>query len=221
MNWFAQAMITGITSFAATNLDDIIILMLFFSQVDANFRPKHVVWGQYLGFSALIVACLPGFFGGLVIPKAWIGLLGFIPIAIGVKHWLERHQDEKLVQTVSQEWRSAKEFPPRAATASGFFGLLAPPVYQVAAVTFANGGDNIGIYVPLFASSQLRDLMVILSVFFILIGVWCSLAYQFTRHPTVAHLLTHYGQAIVPFVLVGLGLYILIGSGTYHLLQFN
>ncbi|MBD1865093.1 MULTISPECIES: cadmium resistance transporter [Trichocoleus] len=215
MNWFGRAVITGVTAFAATNIDDIVILMLFFSQVNANFRPKHIIWGQYLGFTTLMIACLPGFLGGLVIPKAWIGCLGFVPIVIGISHWLNRKQNGTQVQTVTDELSLEK------AVASGvpsYLGLLVPQVYHVAAVTLANGGDNIGIYVPLLASSDPASLAVILSVFFVLVGVWCYIAERLTRQPAVARLLTAYGQAIVPFILIGLGLYILVDSGTYRLL---
>ena len=61
MNWLVTAIITGTTSFAATNIDDIVILMLFYAQVNVTFRKRHIVAGQYLGFTALIIACLPGF----------------------------------------------------------------------------------------------------------------------------------------------------------------
>ena len=214
MSWFAQTIIAGLTSFVATNIDDIVILMLFFAQINTTFRPKHIVAGQYLGFTALIVASLPGFFGGLIVPKAWIGLLGFVPIAIGIKHLLNRENDENEVQAISSEVNDSKERLPMSTLAS----LLAPQTYHVAAVTFANGGDNIGIYVPLFASSNWASLGVILSIFLVMIGVWCYIAYQLTRHPSVAHLLTRYGQKIVPFVLIGLGFFIIIESGTYKLL---
>jgi cadmium resistance protein CadD (predicted permease) len=64
-------------------------LTIFFSQVNATFRRRHIVIGQYLGFTALIIASLPGFFGGLIVPKAWIGILGLVPIAIGVSQLVE------------------------------------------------------------------------------------------------------------------------------------
>jgi cadmium resistance transport/sequestration family protein len=215
MSWFAGAIIAGITSFAATNIDDIVILMLFFAQVNSTFRRRHIVVGQYLGFTVLILASLPGFFGGLIVPKAWIGILGLVPIAIGVSRLVNRDKDEQDVQAVSGEFN-----PSRADTSvlSILGSLLNPQTFNVAAVTFANGGDNIGIYVPLFASSDLASLGVILTVFFLLIGVWCYIAYRLTRQPTVAHVLTRYGKAIVPFVLIGLGVFILIESGTYQLL---
>lgn len=214
MSWFAQAIIAGVTSFVATNIDDIVSLMLFFAQVNTTFRIRHIVAGQYLGFAVLIAASLPGFFGGLVLPRPWIGLLGLVPIFIGVNHLVNWEKDENAVQTVSDELNSSKT----KSSAMSIASLIAPQTYHVAAVTFANGGDNIGIYVPLFASSNLASLAVILSVFFLFVGVWCYVAYQLTRHPVIARVFTRYGKRIVPFVLIGLGIYILIESGSYQLL---
>lgn len=138
MNELTAALITGITSFIATNLDDIIILTVFFSQVNAHFRPWHILIGQYLGFLVIILVSIPGFLGGLVLPEAWIGFLGVVPIGIGI-HQLFRSQDDS-VQTV------AYRLAPRRRSA--FASLLVPQTYHVAAVTIANGGDNIGIYIP-------------------------------------------------------------------------
>ncbi len=214
MTWFTSAIIVGITSFTATNIDDIVILMLFFAQVNATFRPRHIVVGQYLGFSALIVLSLPGFFGGLIVPKAWIGLLGLLPIVIGISQ-LVSQEDEGQVQAVSGELNYSGAKLPMVSTLAS---LLSPQTYQVAAVTFTNGGDNIGIYLPLFAGSSLASLGVILVVFFLLIGVWCYVAYQLTRHPVIAHTITGRASRIVPFVLIGLGIFILIECGTYQLL---
>ena len=221
MSWFAGAIIAGITSFAATNIDDIVILMLFFAQVNSTFRRRHIVIGQYLGFTVLIFTSLPGFFGGLIVPKAWIGILGLVPIAIGVSRLVNRdkdeqdEQDEQDVQAVSGEFNRSRA---DTSVLSILGSLLNPQTFNVAAVTFANGGDNIGIYVPLFASCDLASLGVILTVFFLLIGVWCYIAYRLTRQPAVAQVLTRYGKAIVPFVLIALGVFILIESGTYRLL---
>ena len=212
MSELISAIFAGVTAFIATNLDDLVILMLFFAQINAVFRPKHIVVGQYLGFGALILASLPGFFGGLIVPKPWIGLLGLVPISIGL-YQLIHPEDENEVQTVANDFQSTIKLPILSA-----LGLLAPQSYQVAAVTIANGGDNIGIYVPLFAASSAASLRVILSVFFVLVGVWCYVAYQLARHPIVARVLTRYGAAIVPFVLIGVGIFILIDSETYRLL---
>lgn len=85
---------------------------------------------------------------------------------------------------------------------------------SVATVTCANGGDNISIYTPLFASRDLPTLIVMLGVFFMLLAVWCYAGPVITRQRMVAHALIHYGHSMVPFVLVGLGVYIIVENGT-------
>lgn len=200
MTPFLTALSTGLTAFTATNLDDIVILTIFYSQVNSVLRPRHIISGQYLGFAVLVAASLPGFFGGFLLPKATVGLLGFLPIAIGIKSWFDRNPE---AQEVSISTKSSR---------------LSAQMLQVAAVTIANGGDNIGIYLPLFASGNAFQLTVILSVFLILIAVWCSIAAQLARHPLAAKSLTRYGHIVVPFVLVGLGIYILYESGAFRFL---
>lgn len=213
MSWFAKSalaqlnvVIVGITSFAATNIDDIAILMLFFAQ-NATFRPKHIVVGQYLGFTALILISLPGFFGGLILPRNWIGLLGLIPIAIGLSNLLNwgDASEEVEAETELDEDAIASFLPPQA--------------YAVAAVTFANGGDNIGVYVPLFANSNLGSLAIIVGIFFLLVGVWCYAAYKLTQQGAIADVLTHYINYIVPVVLIGIGAFIVLESSALSLLK--
>jgi len=205
MNSLLTSIPTAITAFTATNLDDVLILLLFFSQVSTALRKRHIVIGQYLGFGALVVASLSGYFGGLLMPRDWIGMLGILPIAIGLNRLFipdtedEDVESEETLQETSNSW---------------FSNLLSPQVYSVAAVTFANGGDNVGIYVPLFASTTWEILLVILSVFFSMVGVWCYAAYRLIQVPAIADALTRYGNYLVPFVLIGLGILIMIDSHT-------
>jgi cadmium resistance transport/sequestration family protein len=203
MNELLTAISTGMTAFTATNLDDILILLLFFSQVNAVFRRRHIVFGQFLGFTALVLASLPGFFGRLIFPPDWIGMLGLLPIAIGLSRLLNPETDDSEAEAELEQ--SEKSF---------FSSFLSPQTYSVAAVTVANGGDNIGIYVPLFASNTLESLAVILAVFFAMVGVWCYAAYRLIQMRAIADTLTRYGNQLVPFVLIGLGMAILVKSGT-------
>jgi cadmium resistance protein CadD (predicted permease) len=76
----------------------------------------------------------------------------------------------------------------------------------------ANGSDNIGIYVPLFASSSFESLVGILGIFFVLVGVWCYAAYKLTHQKAIAQLLSRHGSTFVPFVLIGLGVFIVLES---------
>ena len=86
------------------------ILTLFFSQVTKTFRRWHIVAGQYLGFTALVLISLIGFAGSLIIPRPWIGLLGIAPILLGVRGWLNRtKEDEKESAEEAQVGEASKE----------------------------------------------------------------------------------------------------------------
>ena len=50
MDWF-PLVILGATAFAATNLDDAFVLLLFFG--DRRYRARHVFIGQALGVGLL------------------------------------------------------------------------------------------------------------------------------------------------------------------------
>lgn len=215
MEWLLSTILVGITAFAATNVDDMVITTIFFSQLSPTLRRRHIVLGKYLGFSVLLCASLPGYFGGLVISKAWIGLLGLLPIGVGVSYLLKGNADTPNLQTVSNELTLKH----KASMMSFWAGLLAPQTYHVAAVTIANGGDNVGIYIPLFANSSLPRLAVIVSVFLALVGGVCWIAERLTQHPAIAQLLSRYGHRAMPFILIGLGLYIVVDSGTLHLVS--
>lgn len=232
MQELIQAMITGVTAFVATNIDDILILVLLFAQTSPPInsqinsptnspqtkenllvRPQHIVAGQYLGFGVLVLASLPGFVGGFMVPRPWLGWLGLVPLAIGISQLLQNSDPENNgqdVQTVTKQ--DQKQVLSR---------FINPQIYQVAAITVGNGGDNISIYVPLFANSNLSQLLVILVVFLVMIAIWCGIAYSLTRHPLILKALARYGNTIVPLVLIALGIYIFIESETYKLLGIS
>jgi cadmium resistance transport/sequestration family protein len=193
------AISTGVAAFVATNLDDILILTILFTRAGKLFRRRDIVIGQYIGFSLLVIASLAGFFGCFLIPPEWIRYLGLVPVILGVVSLLQK-EDEEDPESVSIDLDTAKRSP-----LSNWFD---PRTYGVAALTVANGSDNIGIYVPLFASSTITSLIVIVSVFLILVGVWCAIAYGLTNMPTVATILTGQGSTLVPCVLIGLGIFI-------------
>ena len=203
MNELVTAIPTGITAFTATNLDDLVILTLLFSQVNTSFRCRHIVSGHYLGFAALVVVSLSGFFGGLFVPSHWIGLLGLVPIALGMHRFFNPDDDD-----------ASEEFKAEAgeSNSSPLASFLSPQTYSVAALTITNGGDNIGIYAPLFASSNIENLLVIIGIFFLRVGVWCYATYKLTRQKAIAEVLTRYGNNFVPFVLIGLGAFIVLDT---------
>ena len=142
--------------------------------------------GQYAGIAALFLASAALSAAALAVPAGWLPWLGVVPVLIGLRLLRGRH---------------APEAAPAPAT-----GAL-----SVAAVTVANGGDNVGVYVPLFATSSVAEIAVMGAVFAAMTGLWCATARWLTRHPAAELPVRRWAPRAVPWVLIALGAWILSG----------
>lgn len=186
----------GGAAFVATNIDDIFVLMMFFSSL--TFPVRQVVLGQYMGIGLLIALSALGSLIALVVPTYIIGLMGIIPIAIGIKNLVEtRKKDKSPSRQLVQDKKNKSSLS----------------FLTVAAVTFSNGGDNVGVYIPLFSKyNTVGQITTLTAVFVAMTAVWCIASYYFVNHPLIASRIRHIGNIILPFVLIGLGIYILAES---------
>ncbi|MCA2224731.1 cadmium resistance transporter [Nonomuraea aurantiaca] len=188
--------------FAVTNIDDIVILALFFAQ-GAGHRgaTSRIFLGQYLGFAAILVVAIAAAFGATFLPEPVIPYLGLLPLALGLKAAWQAWRDHAHGENAGNE---------QAATGG-------PKALEVAAVTFANGGDNIGVYVPVFATAGLGGMSVYAVVFLVLIAVWCLAGKFFATRPVIAKALSRWGHILLPIVLIAIGLLILVQGGAFGL----
>jgi cadmium resistance protein CadD (predicted permease) len=123
--------------------------------------------------------------------------MGIIPIIIGIKNLIEYHKKNKEPNTNS----SSKNKLLRTTK----FSTPSLSSLNVATLTFSNGGDNIGIYTPLFANNNTIDQTVILVIIFIIItALWCSVSYYLVNHSFLANSIQRTGHLVLPFVLIGL-----------------
>lgn len=195
----------AVAMFAVTNIDDIVILALFFGQAAGDRAGVvRVVLGQYVGFAAILLASVVGALGASLLPGSLVPYLGLLPLLLGTRAawrvWRERHDE-----------RADSDHTPE----SGRQG--APTALAVAGVTFANGGDNIGVYVPVFTTTNAAGLVTYCAVFLVMVGIWCMLGLFFATRPIVASALSGWGHILLPVVLIGIGLIILIEGGAFGL----
>ena len=193
----------GIVVFASTNVDDIFILLGFFA--DRRFRARNVVLGQFVGIGALVIVSIVGSLVSLVLAPAYVGLLGALPILIGIKKLFELRRDHR-----NDEAEQAHE------AGSGAFGQI----ISVAAVTIANGGDNIGVYTPILATHGAAQVSVIVVVFMAMTAIWLAAAHGLVNHRTIGAFIRRHGPLATPFVLIGLGLFILYDARSFELMRF-
>ena len=187
----------AVVMFASTNVDDIAVLFTFL--VDPSFRLRQIIAGQYIGLSALIIMSLLASLAALVLEPAQLGLVGLLPIVIGLKRLSDLLRSDEL------------ERRPKPTEASA--------VLSVAGVTIANGGDNISVYTPEFASRSAAEIAVISATFAVLTAGWLLVANVLVNHPRLGDPIRRYGRVVAPSVLVGLGIFILVDSGSLRLLS--
>jgi cadmium resistance protein CadD (predicted permease) len=138
------------------------------------------------------------------LPESVLAYLGLIPLAIGVKEgvevWRERGGDD--------DDENEDAVPPRSSALGAG---------RIAGVTFANGGDNVGVYVPVFATAGIGGTVVYAVVFTLLVGVLCVVGRAVAGRPVVARALDRWGHVLLPVVLVALGVVILVEGGAFGL----
>lgn len=154
----------AVVLFASTNIDNIFILLSFFS--NPQYRARKVIIGQYLGIAVLVGVSILASLISLVFEPAYVGLLGLLPVALGVKKLFDLRRGGEDIDSEQKKASVGK-------------------VLSVASVTAANGGDNIGIYTPVFATSSTPAIVIIIVVFATMVAVWLAFAHWLVYHPAL------------------------------------
>ena len=180
-----SAAVAAAAAFISTNLDDILLLTLLFAQSQTG--RAAIAAGQLAGMGILTMVSL--FCANLIqsLPKPALALLGLIPIALGIRFLIS--------------YRNSANGDPKS-DAADFLSVLL--------LTVSNGGDNVGVYVPLFAGYSPSQTAVVCAVFFLMTLLWCLMSSRFSSLPGLKTFLLHRRHMVIPVVLVLLGLYIIL-----------
>lgn len=198
-----QNVVTSIILYSGTAVDLLIILMLFFAKRKSRKDIINIYLGQFLGSVSLILLSLLFAFVLNYIPsKEILGLLGLIPIFLGLKVLLLGDSDGEAI---------AKE---------GLRKDNKNLIFLVAMITFAScGADNIGVFVPYFTTLNLANLIVALLTFLVMIYLLVFSAQKLAQVSSVGEILEKYSRWFIAVVYLGLGIYILIENNSFNMLR--
>lgn len=198
-----QNVVTSIILYSGTAVDLLIILMLFFAKRKSRKDIINIYLGQFLGSVSLILLSLLFAFVLNYIPsKEILGLLGLIPIFLGLKVLLLGDSDGEAI---------AKD---------GLRKDNKNLIFLVAMITFAScGADNIGVFVPYFTTLNLANLIVTLLTFLVMIYLLVFSAQKLAQVPSVGETLEKYSRWFIAVVYLGLGMYILIENNSFNMLR--
>ena len=198
-----QNVITSIILYSGTAVDLLIILMLFFAKRKSRKDIINIYLGQFLGSVSLIfLSLLFAFVLNYIPSKEILGLLGLIPIFLGLKVLLLGDSDGEAI---------AKD---------GLRKDNKNLIFLVAMITFAScGADNIGVFVPYFTTLNLANLIVALLTFLVMIYLLVFSAQKLAQVPSVGETLEKYSRWFIAVVYLGLGMYILIENNSFDMLR--
>ena len=194
-----QTIVTAAILYIATAVDLLVILLIFFARAKTRKEYRDIYIGQYVGSVTLIVVSLFFAFVLNYVPEKWIlGLLGLIPIYLGIK--------VAIYDDCEGEKRAKKELNEKG---------LSKLVGTVAIVTIAScGADNIGLFVPYFVTLSVTNLFITLFVFLILIFFLVFTAQKLANIPGVGEIVEKFSRWIMAVIYIALGLYIIIENDT-------
>lgn len=197
-----QNVVTSIILYSGTAVDLLIILMLFFAKRKSRKDIINIYLGQFLGSVSLIfLSLLFAFVLNYIPSKEILGLLGLIPIFLGLKVLFLGDSDGEAI---------AKD---------GLRKDNKNLIFLVAMITFAScGADNIGVFVPYFTTLNLANLIVTLLTFLVMIYLLVFSAQKLAQVPSVGETLEKYSRWFIAVVYLGLGMYILIENNIFDML---
>lgn len=172
--------------FVATNIDNLLTATALTAaeRVDGRVGVWRIWVGQWIGAALISGAALLVARGVAGVPTKAFGIIGLIPMVLGIRGLVLAQRAEREVQ-------------PTRPPAASLFGFTA--------VALGNGADNLAAYIPAFRLCTDAQALVTLSVFAAGALVWCALGVLIASRAAGLAILRHSGRWLVPavFVLVG------------------
>ena len=191
-------------AFLGTNIDNCLVTMAMVAGAPVE-RARRIAAGQVIGFAR------PGRGRGgrggraVRILGGGVGLLGLVPLAIGVKGLIGLRRAPGGSRAGTGRFEAADRAVGRSFTAA-------------ALVTIGAGGDNLAVYIPLFRVGGTTNVAAIVAVFVLGEVAVTAIVLAGGRHPKARALMDRLGAVAVPVVLCGIGVLVMVQAGTFSLL---
>lgn len=186
----ALLLLKGLLIFVCTNVDDLLLLIIFLRESDSIVSRKKIIMSQYLSFIIIMTLSILGSFGKFILPVRMIGLLGLVPILYGIRKLFLKKPFRKI--------------GPHMTT------------FTMAAFALGDGLDNISAYTTLFAGETPLHICILTSYFFILLTIWYFIA-SFLAHLYIIRIFMNVIQYLIPFIYILLGIYIICENKAFTL----
>ena len=178
------SVLTSIIAYISTNIDDIFVLMILLTQAKSK---GPMIMGHFLGVGLLTAISMLGALGLQNLPLKYVGLLGLVPIGLGIRAWFDRDNGEVEAKSVG--------------------------IFSMTMITLGNGADNVGVYIPLFTGFSGGERVGAVIIFAAMTALWVWLANSLAEFPKIRAVIEKYKAVAIPVVFMALGVFIILDSG--------
>jgi len=175
------------SSYFATNIDNLLLLVGW--MLGGRVSTGRLFAAYAIAAIAVLIASVALGLSASVIPTNYVGYLGFVPILLGVKLFVEqvRHRGNT-----------------PASETLGTFSVAA-----IAATLFSNSVDTMLVFAPLLADSNAGTDRVIAAAYLVMAFSWFFAAQFFGQRASRLRRISTAAQWLTPLIMIAIGLYIL------------
>lgn len=187
-------LITATIAFLATDIDDLVIMFTFYMtakttnpKIKQNHPVLKIFSGELIAYLVILLLSDVASYGLRLFPKAFTNGLGAVPLFMGIKILWDLHEEHN---------------HKRKSTAKNI-GIITLP--SILSICLADGGDNLGVYIPLFSSLSMEDLLGINIYLLALMAIWCVVGFLLSKLNGLNKVFQKYGSLITGTILIILG----------------
>ncbi len=183
-------------TFIATGIDEMLLLIILFSMAKREKDVRDVFVGQQIGMTLVLIMTLLAVYGLGFITREWVGLLGILPIAVGIIEFFsgeEEDDDDKILMKTA---------------------IFSNWIFRVALIAIAGGAEELAIFIPYFSSLHVKELLIAVVTFTLMIPIWSGICMRLARVGNIDLVINNYRRFIVPIIFIGIGINILLENNT-------
>jgi cadmium resistance transport/sequestration family protein len=191
-----DVVLSSVAVFLATSVDELVVLTTMFAYAERQGAVAEVYLGQLLSQAVLLTVAALAAFGIETVSEKAIGVLGVLPIALGIRVLLGGDDDTS----------EAREAASRFDSGVGF-------TLTVALVAIGGGGEELAVFIPFLGSLATPDLVVAVVTLLVLVPLWCRVSQRIASLSRIQKWIARYQRVFVPVVFIGLGVFVIVDSG--------
>lgn len=190
-----ETVLFSVVVFVATSVDELVVLTTIFAYAERRKAVAQVYAGQLISQAVLLTVSVLAASGVETVSQEGIGLLGILPIVLGIRSLLGGDEEDQAQETANR------------------LGSRASFTLTVALIAIGGGGEELAVFIPFLGSLAGSDLVVALVTLVLLVPVWCRVSQRLASIERIQRWITRYQRIFVPVVFIGLGVVVIVNSG--------